>query len=69
MLDSSGKLTDGIFSGHNGAMGNIYECMDIFAKNDSSNIGEIRSGISPINLILRNVYQIQISKLLVFAII
>ena len=45
MFDSSGKIIDGIFSGHAGAYGNIYECMDIYAKNDSSNIGEIRWGV------------------------
>ena len=42
VLDSSGKVIDGIFSGHAGAYGNIYECLDVYAKNDSSNIGEIR---------------------------
>ena len=45
MLDSSGKLLDGIFSEHLVALGNIHECMDIHAKNiivEGENIGNVR---------------------------
>ena len=45
MLDSSGKFTDGLFSEHLVALGNIHECMDIHSRNvmvEDENIGDVK---------------------------
>ena len=42
VLDASGKITDGMLSGHMKFIGNMNECINIYEPNPGNNTGPLR---------------------------